>query len=108
MSKNRKYVLVGSSLLALVAAGGATALAADGGPSGTPTTTRSSQGMGHGAGGASMMRQLDTAAMGRMMRGMPMKLDEAQLKRMTEAHNAMVGGMMDENMMSGSDVEKGR
>ena len=108
MSKNRRYVLVGSSLMALAAAGGATALAADDEPSRTPTKTKTSQGMANSSGGASMMKQLDSAAMGRMMQSMPMKLDAAQLERMTDAHNAMVRGTMNDDMMCGAGMRNGR
>jgi len=111
MSKNRNFMLVAVSVTALVAAGGASAFAADGGSSraSTPALTRGSDEMGMRAGArsATMMTQLDAAAVRRMMSGMSVHLSGAELKAMTDAHNAMVTGMLSDNMMSGAGTNGG-
>ncbi|MGI8414157.1 MAG: hypothetical protein ACR2LV_10590 [Solirubrobacteraceae bacterium] len=109
MSKNRKYVLVGASVMALVAAGGATASGSTShASSSTPAQRSHEMGMPGGVRSATMMKQLDAAGVSRMMSGMSVHLSGAELKAMTDAHNAMVGGMMSDNMMSNRAIHGGR
>lgn len=107
MSSKRTYLIVGFTVLALGAGGGAIALAADGPDLPAATATTPTQGMGRGMAATSMMKQLDAAEMGRMANGMPMKLDARQLQTMTNAHNAMVRGMMGDSMMRDAGEKKG-
>ena len=97
MTRTRKYALTAAALIAMTGAGGATALAADDGSS--PGATAAA---GHAAAGKPMMRSMEPAAMGRMMGGMGVKLDKAQLAAMARAHDKMVGGMM-----SGAGMHEG-
>ncbi len=97
MSSKRTFLIVGSSLLALGAGGGAIAVAAD--PGSPVAASTATPGMSGGMPTSSMMKEMDAAGMGRMAAGMPMKLDARQLKQMTATHNKMVRGMMDGDSM---------
>ena len=100
MTGTRKYALAGAALIAMTGAGGATALAADdGSAAGAPATAGAT---GHVTAGKPTMRSMEPAAMGRMMGGMGVKLDTAQLATMARAHDKMVGGMM-----SGAGMHEG-
>lgn len=97
MTRTRKYVLTGAALTAMAGAGGATALAAEGGPA-----TAAPAATGRAMAGKPMMSSMKPTAMGRTMAGMGVKLDKEQLAAMGRAHDKMMAGMM-----SGSGMRKG-